>query len=345
MTAAAITTPAITVLMSCYNAARWLDESINSVLNQTFKDFEFIIIDDGSHDETLKIIRQFAEYDARIVVIAKPNTGLADSLNVGIQMARGKWIARLDADDICEPTRLEKQIDLARLNTRLVFIGSGLTEIDQYGNSLKVYRYPSRHTSLLKHLRKVRKFPPHSSAFYRAETVRAVGGYRTRIRRAQDWDLWLRLSEAGELACLDEPLVRVRKHADQISHDESGRRQKIDSRVAITSYFLRQYGIADPVGSDDMKFNSFRTWIEKRLEDEGLFAFESFRLQLRTLLKDSTNSLASVLNMISVALRSPAFMWHLMQQRLVGENLSRRLAREWISQSCTSVPAETVSKQ
>ena len=81
--------PAISVLRSCYNSARWLDESINSVLSQTFEDFEFIIVDDGSTDSSPEIIKRYAKQDARIVVIEKCNTGLADSLNVGIQKARG----------------------------------------------------------------------------------------------------------------------------------------------------------------------------------------------------------------------------------------------------------------
>jgi len=97
-----ISTPTITVLMSCYNAERWLDEAVRSVLNQTFDNFEFIIIDDGSVDGTLSLVRRYASTDSRIIVVAKQNTGLSDSLNVGVQMARGKWIARLDADDLCE---------------------------------------------------------------------------------------------------------------------------------------------------------------------------------------------------------------------------------------------------
>ena len=106
--------PAVSVVMSCYNASRFLAEAIESILRQTFTDFEFIIIDDGSTDDTLDIIRTYAQTDPRIVVIEKANTGLADSLNVGIGAARGEWIARQDADDVSFPDRLFHQIEFLR---------------------------------------------------------------------------------------------------------------------------------------------------------------------------------------------------------------------------------------
>jgi glycosyltransferase involved in cell wall biosynthesis len=325
--------PTITVLMSCYNAASWLNEAINSILHQTFKDFEFIIIDDGSNDETMDIIQGFAKQDKRIVIITKPNTGLADSLNVGIQKARGEWIARLDADDICEDSRLEKQLILGKSNPKLVFIGSGLTEIDQNGNPLSVYKYPSHHASLIRNLRIKQKFPPHSSAFFRTKVVCAIGGYRKRIHRAQDLDLWLRLSEVGELASIKEPLVRIRKHPDQISHDDYGRRQIIDSRVAMTSYFFRRHGFADPGEADETSFIIFWNWIAEQLEADGLFAFENTRSKLIALLTYPDGSVNLTLRGIAFALKQPAFLMRFLKQKLVGEKLAHRLTTAWMNQS------------
>ena len=129
-TAAPLSTPFVSVLMSCYNASRWLDESIQSVLNQSYGNFEFIIVNDGSTDCTQAIIQHYASSDDRIVMIEKANTGLADSLNVGISRARGVWIARQDADDISDLTRLEKQVRSAMINHNIVFLGTGLAEID-----------------------------------------------------------------------------------------------------------------------------------------------------------------------------------------------------------------------
>jgi len=322
--------PAISVLLSGYNGARWLDEAINSVLSQTLGDFEFIIVDDGSTDNSPEIIKRYAAQDARIVVIAKNNTGLADSLNVGIQRARCEWIARLDADDICEPARLEKQLAKARVNPGLVFIGSGLLEIDENGNALKTYRYPDRHALLTRNLYTARKFPAHSSAFYRTDVVRTIGGYRPRIKRAEDWDLWLRLSEVGQFAAIDEPLVRLRKHSDQISHDESGRRQIIDARVAIACYWLRYHGFHDPIAADDGVFQSFYAWVENRLEQEGTFEFYDYIARVKTSVAEMNKSPSALLVATRHIIGEPGFLLRFLRVRLIGDMTLRRLALEWM---------------
>ena len=324
-----LTIPAVSVVMSCYNAARWVDEAVRSVLNQTFGDFEFIIVDDGSTDGTLSVLRRHAQGDRRIAIIEKANTGLGDSLNAGIRQSRGEWIARLDADDVCEPTRLARQIELARADASLVFIGTGLSIIDESGRQLQIHRYPTAHSGLLRHLRQVRKFPPHSSAMFRADAARVVGGYRTRIRRAQDWDLWLRLSSIGHLACVDAPLVRIRKHADQISHEDAGKRQKLDSRLSLTSYWLRSDGRPDPVSEDEAGFDAFRRWLETRLVEERLHAAEALRSELADAFRSSPNRLAGAWRIVGVSMKQPSLLMRLIWRSLVGENLSQCMAEEW----------------
>lgn len=324
-------TLAITVLMSCYNATRWLEEAINSVLNQTFKEFEFIIVDDGSTDDTLKIIHQFAARDHRIVIIAKPNTGLADSLNVGLAKARGEWVARLDADDICAPNRLKQQYEYARAHQKVVFIGSGLTEIDQYGHSVKTHHYPSQHTFLLKRLQTLQPFPAHSSAFYLTTAVRALKGYRPRIKRAEDLDLWLRLSEIGELACLNEPLISLRKHADQISHDNAGKQQIICAYLAVTSYFIRQHQPIDLIDADEIHFDAFKTWIETQIDANEIFALAAYRIALKKLLYESPNFMTALLGTISSISRNPDYILRLLWQQMAGERLPKALAKKWIT--------------
>lgn len=325
--------PFVTVLMSCYNASRWLDESIQSVLNQSFGDFEFIIVDDGSQDDTLSIIRHYASCDNRIVVIKKENTGLADSLNVGIRLARGEWIARLDADDICEPTRFEKQIGVARNNESLVFIGTGLTIIDASGQPSSIYHYPKTHHQLVRHLQKARKFPAHSTAFYRTSVVQSIGGYRPRIHRAQDRDLWLRLSELGELACLDEPLVRVRKHENQISHDESGRRQIIDSRTAMISYWIRQYKGIDPVSAGEHAFEAFRAWVIHQLETAHLFEKREYAVRLKSMLSGNPGSPGHLFKIMFLVLQHPYLTASFIYEKIFGESLTRKIAAKWLRMS------------
>lgn len=321
--------PLISVVMSCYNAERWLEESIESVLNQTWRDYEFIIIDDGSKDRTRHIITRFADNDHRIVPIFKPNTGLADSLNVGIDRARGAWIARLDADDLCEPKRLELQWRAASVNKALVFIGAGLVLIDENGTPSSVHDYPEYHQQLVSHLTTARKFPAHSSAFFRADAFRRVGGYRPKIRRSQDRDLWLRFSEIGQLASLPQPLVRIRKHPIQISHEEQGRRQLIDSHVAMVSYWLRQAGHNDPVEGDDLAFDIFRSWIVKRLEEFNLFDRETFRVSVKASVSGAATTL--LWSMVRRFLSNPLLLGQLGMERLRGSPLPKRLASEWVN--------------
>lgn len=310
--------PEVSVLMSVYNGERWLAESIESVLNQTFTDFEFLIVNDGSTDGSGEIINRYAEQDSRIHVFDKPNTGLADSLNYGIARAKGEWIARIDADDVCEPERLESQWGVVSTNPDLVFVGSGLVLIDAYGNRTAVHHYPTSHRRLVAHLTTARKFPVHSSVFFRAEAFRQVGGYRSRIRRSQDWDLWLRFSEVGKLTSTRKPLVHIRKHAAQISHEEGGTRQKVDSRVAIVSYWLRQRGLPDPVNSDDESFEIFREWVRESIDLEGQLQREG----ARNLMKLATNgSLYSRFRLIRYFFTRPGLAAMLIRERFFGSSL------------------------
>ena len=221
--------PSISVLMSVFNGERWLADSIESVLNQSFEDFEFIIVNDGSNDSSLKIIESFGNSDSRIRILNKENSGLTYSLNYGLSKARGAWIARIDADDICSPNRLLKQLNYSKSEKDLVLLGSGLFIIDDHGNQIKAYRYPKKHKRLVKTLSKGLPFFPHSSAFFKLSAALNIGGYRLPFKRTQDQDLWLRLSEVGKIGSLSEPLVFIRKHSEQISNNNFGNEQSIYS--------------------------------------------------------------------------------------------------------------------
>jgi glycosyltransferase involved in cell wall biosynthesis len=268
-------TPLITVIMSVFNGCQWLSESIESVLKQTFTKFEFIIVDDGSTDNSVEIIQRYQSQDSRIHLISKDNSGLADSLNHAIQIARGQWIARLDADDICEPMRLEKQFEFSQHNPSIVFIGTGHSVINSQGQVEGTFSYPTNHEQLLGNLINIRKYPAHSSAFYKADTVRALGGYRPRIKRSQDCDLWLRLSEVGRLASLKEPLIRLRYHPEQISDIGGSKGQFFYSRMAMISYWLRIRGLTDPVDATESNYELFVKWLELQLKNNGLYEFHA----------------------------------------------------------------------
>jgi glycosyltransferase involved in cell wall biosynthesis len=328
--------PEISVLMSCYNASRWLHEAIDSVLAQTFKDFEFILVDDGSTDETWNIIQRYRDRDQRIVAIPKKNTGLADSLNVAIAQARGAWIARLDADDLCEPNRLEEQIRFVQRHPEVVLLGTGFVEINEHGRVIKKHLYPSGHRQLVRHLERSQRFFPHSSAFYRVDVVRQVGGYNSRIRRAEDWRLWLDLALRGKIACLPNPLVRIRKHSSQISLDNDGRRQLCDGTAATVCYFLRKAGCKDPsLGASSDEWIALLNWIENRMEETGAFEKRKSWVDARAAFFATENRLPGALR-FGIRLLQSGHASALVWEKFFGSSLPQRLAREWMKRSCAA---------
>ena len=326
--------PFVSVLMSVYNGECWLKESIKSVLVQTFKDFEFIIVNDGSTDGSLHIIEQFADQDSRIRIFDKPNTGLADSLNYGIERARSNWIARIDADDLCAPRRLEKQIKLIRSDKDLVLVGTGLKLIDKNGLVGKVYNYPVDHKNLVSRLTRGGSFFAHSSAMYRRKVVCKLGVYRQRILRAEDLDLWLRLSEYGKIGCVREPLVSIRKHDDQISLDEGGRAQLIDSYVAMVCYWLRQMQYQDPVESfSDQQFSCFRDWVEMKMESAGVFHLSKYLAGIKRNVYSSNSKREIYALLLSSFIGSPQQSYRWLNSKIFGSSLPKALARKWMGQS------------
>jgi glycosyltransferase involved in cell wall biosynthesis len=322
--------PEITVLMSCYNANRWLHIAIDSVLCQTFENFEFILVDDGSTDGTWDTIQSYRNEDKRIVGIKKTNTGLQDSLNVGIAHAQGKWIARLDADDLCEPYRLAEQLRFVHTHPEVVLLGTGYVEIDEQGRVIKKHRFPSGHSELVSHLERLQRFFPQSSAFYRVDVVRKVGGYNLRIRRAEDTRLWLELALRGKIACLPSPLVWIRKHSSQISLDNNGRRQLCDGTAARVCYLLQKAGFKDPsVGSSEDEWIAFLNWVEHRIGESGIFERRKAWVDARAEFFNTGNRLASAIRFGTRLLKSGhanALAW----EKFFGSSLPERLASEWM---------------
>jgi len=202
----------VTVLMSVYNAKSYLADSIESILNQTYRDFEFIIIDDGSTDGSGAIIQKYAACDSRIVYVKnRTNIGLAKSLNKGIKLAKGKFIARQDADDLSANDRLEMQADYALANNYVDLIGSNCFVIDILGNpvcEVNTYAKIKDHQTTL--LNKLAIFP-HGSAFIKKAKLLEVGLYDERFFYSQDGELWLRFIKANSrIHVINRPLYFYR---------------------------------------------------------------------------------------------------------------------------------------
>ena len=208
----------MTVLMAVYDPPlEMLDCAIESILCQTFADFEFLIVDDGSKDTNVRRrLSRRATCDGRIRIAAEPHRGLTVSLNRGLKLARGTWIARQDADDWSEPTRLERQMEYLRSHPDTTVLGTGFWTHQQDGRPLWPVRLPTAHAGILARLPRGNPFVHGSVMFSRAAAV-AAGGYREEFRCSQDYDFLWRLAERGIAANLAEPLYHYRYTSGSVS--------------------------------------------------------------------------------------------------------------------------------
>ena len=245
-----ITRPLVTVLMSVFNGETYLKKAIDSILKQSYSDFEFLIINDGSSDKTAEILEHEAKRDSRIKVIDQDNQGLVASLNYGLKKASGQLIARIDADDIAYPHRLEKQVTYMAEHPDLLALGSAITLIDDQGRTLKQINYPTG-TQEVRSAMMLGSKLAHPAVIMRREQVLQIGAYREACRHAEDYDLWLRLLELGEIDNLNVPLLYYRQHDEKISLKESFA-QRLATECAKFAYQMRKNGEADPLDSVEL---------------------------------------------------------------------------------------------
>jgi glycosyltransferase involved in cell wall biosynthesis len=238
--------PEISTIMAVYNSEKFLSEAIESILNQTFKDFEFIIINDCSTDNSLKIIKEYQKKDNRIILINnKKNVGLTKSLNIGLKEAKGKYIARMDADDISFFERFQVQYDFLEKNKDINLLGAGIIMISSDGREIvKVYGINNQR-KLYNRLEK-KNCLNHPVIMFRNEGY----FYREKFIYAQDYDLYLRLlSRNKNIFCLEKPLLKYRINPEAISFSKRIK-QTLFSKKANEFYFER-------VRKDSDSYNSF----------------------------------------------------------------------------------------
>jgi len=229
--------PKVTVLMSVYNGERYLREAIDSVLKQTFRDFEFLIINDGSSDSTAKILKGYN--DPRIKIIDnKKNMGLTRSLNKGLRQAKGEYIARQDADDISLPQRLKIQVEFLDKNLDCALVGCAYYQIDENGELGSVIKVLSKDSEIKEGLRKQNWFG-HGSTMMKRDVLLEVKGYDEKYKFSQDYDLWLRITEDYKVANIEEPLYCWRITTSDISKAKEIK-QKFYANMAITEAQKRE---------------------------------------------------------------------------------------------------------
>ncbi|MGF1523653.1 MAG: glycosyltransferase [Leptolyngbyaceae cyanobacterium] len=211
--------PEISVIMSVYNGSpNYLRESIDSILQQSFTDFEFIIIDDCSSDDSGSILSEYASRDRRIRLFRnEQNLGLTKSLNKGLSLAQGDYIARQDADDISLPTRFEKQVAWLEAEAETVLLSCEIQPIRPDGTFGTVSDRACSADLLGWHLLFHNHLGGHSQVMFRRQPVIELGGYNEAYRYSQDYELWCRLTSVGKLAILPEALLQQRFHNGSIS--------------------------------------------------------------------------------------------------------------------------------
>jgi cellulose synthase/poly-beta-1,6-N-acetylglucosamine synthase-like glycosyltransferase len=237
-------TPRITVVMAVRDGDRSLAAAVDSILSQSFSNFELVVVDDGSRDTTPQLLAEYAKRDPRVRVLSQGPQGIAAALNRGLSASRSAIIARLDADDVALPDRLRRQLSFLESHPEILLLGSWAIRIDAVGRRTGVLKPPTQHSALLRALGRDNSFV-HSSVMYRKSDVVGLGGYRAAFEAAEDYDLWLRLSERGQIANLAEPLVCYRTHEESITW-RSQVWQAFSVRIAKRSARFRLERTHDP---------------------------------------------------------------------------------------------------
>ncbi len=206
--------------MPCFNAENFISDAIQSVLCQTFGDFELLIVNDGSTDHTIELVKSFN--DKRVVILEQENKGVAVALNHGLEYARAPYIARFDADDICFADRLQKQYQFMISNPECIVVGSGAEYIDNSGNFIfthlpqvstneEIQQLPYNHCPFI-----------HASVMFKKDPIKKIG-YNVNAHSFEDHLLWLQIKHLGKMYNIPEPLINVRLNPGSFTMDERKR--------------------------------------------------------------------------------------------------------------------------
>ncbi|MBW4575402.1 MAG: glycosyltransferase family 2 protein [Aphanothece sp. CMT-3BRIN-NPC111] len=209
----------ISVVIPAYNASKFIEPAIESILKQTFQEFEVIVVDDGSTDNTLEILKRYSEQDARVRVIQCEHGGLSRALNRGIGEAKYPWIARMDADDIALPERFQKQIDAAATNPHVVAWGTYAHHINSKGKILSLARSGTTTEKEFNDLRSNGHLVQliHPTVLLKKEVLLKIGGYKTEFEPVEELELFDRMAEYGPTLAIPEPLLLYRVHSGSVS--------------------------------------------------------------------------------------------------------------------------------
>lgn len=232
--------PKVSVIMPAYNAEKYIAEAIDSILCQTFRDFEFIILNDCSKDRTEEIILSYK--DDRIVYLKnEQNMGVAATLNKGLAAAKGEYIARMDADDISMPERFERQVNYLDANENTVVLGTLVQIFDEQGNTRQGGYQASPEQMKIDLL--FDSALAHPSVMMRRDVILTLGGYDREYEGMEDYELWCRVAAEYDIAIYPELLLRYRIHSAQVTQQVSPR--KAAGQRRIRALHLRRLGLPE----------------------------------------------------------------------------------------------------
>ncbi|MDX8526226.1 glycosyltransferase [Mesorhizobium sp. MSK_1335] len=243
------------------DGAPYLGEALQSILDQDLADIEVIVIDDGSSDDSAAIARSIGDRDSRVKLVVNRGQGIVDALNLGISLARAPLVARMDCDDVSLPDRLRLQVACFAADPDLQLLGTAGLQIDRDGKPLRPMDVPIGNGQLRDALAGYNPML-HPTVMFRTEAVQRAGGFRRAFTYAEDYDLWLRLSETGKLANMDGRLVKLRSHPGQVSRVKKDQ-QKAAAALARQSALLRR-SRAEPFDAGDQPAEAIEAFLAWR---------------------------------------------------------------------------------
>lgn len=274
---AQIARPDVSIIMSVYNGSRFLPESVNSILRQNFRNWELIIIDDGSTDETLTSLEQF--HDERIMIISQDHRGLTCALNTALKYARGRYIARMDADDISTDYRIEKQFRFLEKNTDYGLIGSSFVVIDDNDKETGTF-YTFNNDAYIRTMLTVDNQFCHGSVMFRKEVLERVGLFDIAYKYSQDYEMWWRIACKFKIANIPDVLYKWRKSESGISTKKSNEQM------------LYAQSIKDRIKNEYLLQQEWKSLLGKGEENDTMHGQEIFNLRKRIRLSEGCCILA-----------------------------------------------------
>lgn len=235
-----INSPFVSVIMPVYNSEKYITISVNSILNQSYTNFEFIIIDDASTDETFNKLLEFKKKDKRIILVKnKKNEGVTRSLNKAIKEVRGKYTIRMDADDWSYPDRLKLQVELMENNPDVVVSGSYVEICNSKLKMKNLRQYHLDDETIRKHIFRYSPFA-HPATIWKTKVLK-INLYNEVIIVSQDYELYFRVGKMGKFMNLDKPLLKLRMHNNSVSASKGGLQWNTTVLIRFNAILMHGY--------------------------------------------------------------------------------------------------------